>query len=74
MRGNLLCKLFGHKYIYYTHSGFFQEDRTSTRVCKNCHDLQRYVFLPFPLNKKKAWISAVQFTELGAKDSEGYGQ
>jgi len=73
-RENWWCKIFGHEYIYYTHSGFFSEDRTPTRVCETCHTLQRYVFLPFPHDNRKVWMNAIQFTELGAKDSEGYGQ
>jgi hypothetical protein len=67
METNWLCKLFGHKWIYY------KIDARDYRVCRCCHQMNHWtVFYPI---RNPFWMITVQYKDAGAKAHvKGYGK
>lgn len=68
MKINFICKLFGHKWVYYNVGN-------DVRVCKTCHYAQEWKNVNPLTPTNKIWSWAIMYKELGAsKYVEGYGK
>jgi hypothetical protein len=72
MNKALLCKIFGHKWTYYSLEVSPYRD---VRVCKHCTDMQHYKPVPGKIPIDIIWMNVVQYREKGAKlYVRGYGK
>jgi len=68
----LICKYFGHKWIYGFIPSSINHEKTNVRTCKCCNEIQYWKKESILFrDESEFWSTLVTYTDFGAKEKLG---